>query len=314
MKGGSVIVNNGKAEDIVRDETILAPGTIVRLLPGRLITGEYQRNLRPVRVKKLARNFDPRLCGVLLVTERNGNIYLIDGQHRAAAAIAAGRNDVPIPCLVVDASTYEEEAELFIAANNRSTTVPVTTGEIFHARVEAGDPTAIEVLRIAEEVGLYLDLHMRRDSTLDGAVRAIATLVRIYRVGGPEHLRDVLETITRAFGNRRSAWTHYVLMGYHQLLYRYHGIIDRERLAAVARGLGIEGLNARAAMRRMSNSFGRNDSGIILGRVLVDACNEGLRSHQQLPDWDVMLTPPPSKLPEGQSYFTRPMSKPTVQR
>lgn len=55
------------------------------------IDAGYQRRLRE-KVNKMVANWDYNLCDVVLVSYRNNKFYVIDGQHRVAAAISTIAN------------------------------------------------------------------------------------------------------------------------------------------------------------------------------------------------------------------------------
>jgi hypothetical protein len=281
-------------------------GTLIALRPASIKTPNYQRFLKAGRVRRMAKDFDPRLYGVVLVTMREGKPSVIDGQHRIAAAIQAGHGDDPLPALVVPTHTYREEAELFVRANLRDTTVPVTPGEVFHARLEQGDERAEDIRRIVEGLGLAIDYTMQSQFDAPGNIRAIATVERLYKAGGPEHLADIFTCLKESFGDERGAYAHWMLQGFHQLLWRYHDILDRAHLAAALEQTSMQSLTARAMMRRIAEGgFKRVDSGNAIGRTVHDLYNEhpGAR---KLRDWDDAQGPKGLHLPEGALYLARP--------
>lgn len=296
-------LQNGDAESITALRIDTDWGTLIALRPASIRTPNYQRHLRANRVRKMAQKFDPRLYGVVLVTMRSGKPSVIDGQHRIAAAIQAGHGDDALPALVIPTSTYREEAELFVRANLRETTVPAATGEVFHARIEQGDERATMVAKVVEDAGLQLDMHMESDG--EGFVRAIATLERIFKQGGPEHLADVLTTLLATYGGQRGSTAHWMLMGFHQFLYRFHDFADRARLAEQLRPLTADGLTARAMMARIAEGgYRRHDSGVAIGRTMRNIYNES--QGKKLPEWDSVPMALSRTLPPGTLHLLRP--------
>lgn len=283
-------------------------GTLVALRPAVVVTPEYQRHLRPNRVRRMAREFDPRLYGVILVAMRDDRPQIIDGQHRVAAAIQAGHADTPMPAMIVQTASYTEEAALFVQANRRDTTVPAATGEVFHARLEQGDARAEAIRETVEGAGFVLDLHMDMDGDKAGIIRAIATLERIFKLGGPTHLADVLVTLSEVYGEDRRAMQHDVLMGMHQFLYRYHDIVDRDRLALVLRPIRVDGLQARTLLRRMADGMRRGDSGLAMGMTIREVYTESTTPGSRLPAWETRPAPPNTPLMGEATYFPRPQS------
>jgi hypothetical protein len=280
-------------------------GTLVALRPASIMTPNYQRNLKQHRVRKMSRAFDPRLYGVILVTVRGGKPSVIDGQHRIAAAIQAGHGDEHLPALVIPTATYREEAELFVRANHRETTVPASTGEIFHARMEQGDERALDVARVVTESGFQIDFTMAKDYKKPEFIRSVATLERIYRHGGPDHLADVLKTIGTIWGDNRQSLNHWMLAGFHQFIYRYHDLTDRARLQVAVRSLTPEQLTTRALMTRIAEGgFRRTDSGIAIGKTLKALYEE--TPGRKLPAWEEQPVMLRSKTPDDVLYNSRP--------
>lgn len=133
------------------------PGELVYLKKDLLkIDHEYQRNLNNNKRTNIARNFDWVAFNVLTVVMRNdGEYYVIDGQHRLAAAM--DRIDVQeVPCIlfIADDPDTKEEARNFLAINrNRA---PLKGIETFKAQVVAGEVAAIKIDRLLSESGLVV--------------------------------------------------------------------------------------------------------------------------------------------------------------
>lgn len=118
----------------------------------------YQRMAEEPSSKRLiqhiAGNWDWRLCAPLTVSDRappEQGLYVIDGQHRLAAALL--RQDVhELPCIISKFSGIEDEARLFVALNSARRQV----GEVekFHARVASKDHYALAAKRVIEDSGL----------------------------------------------------------------------------------------------------------------------------------------------------------------
>ena len=51
-----------------------------------LLIEDYQRELKVKRVRELTRTFNINMVGTLKVSLRSGGYYIMDGQHRKAAA------------------------------------------------------------------------------------------------------------------------------------------------------------------------------------------------------------------------------------
>lgn len=123
-----------------------------------LVDHAYQRMAEEPSSKRLIRhiaeNWDWRLCAPLTVSDRASplaGLYVIDGQHRLAAATL--RQDIhELPCIISKFNGIEDEARLFVALNSARRQV----GEVekFHARVASRDHYAIATKRVIEDSGM----------------------------------------------------------------------------------------------------------------------------------------------------------------
>lgn len=105
-------------------------------------------------IKHIAENWDWRLCAPLTISDRappEPGLYVIDGQHRLAAARLRG-DITELPCIISKFDGIEDEARLFVALNSARRQV----GEVekFHARVASKDHYALAAKRVIEDSGL----------------------------------------------------------------------------------------------------------------------------------------------------------------
>jgi hypothetical protein len=107
------------------------------------ISADYQRYIQTATIKK-AKQFNYTLCQVLFVAQRpDGDLVVVDGQHKALMAYLGGGEDAEIPCMIY---VHDEnmslpecvavEAELFSELNttrkNTSTLDKVRAGLSFN--------------------------------------------------------------------------------------------------------------------------------------------------------------------------------------
>jgi hypothetical protein len=59
----------------------------------------YRRDLDEGKIAEMVRRWSWTSCAVLLVTRRDGQLFVFDGQHRLAAARRLGDIDT-LPCLI----------------------------------------------------------------------------------------------------------------------------------------------------------------------------------------------------------------------
>ncbi len=189
------------------------------------VDGRYQRDLRPQRVKAIAKAFDAAQLGVLEVSVRDDDTYVVfDGQHRLAALRTLGAESAP--CLIHAGLSAEDEAALFarLQLDRRG----LSSLERFKAQVFAGVPHAVAVAAIADEVGLTIGKR---------GVRAVAALERIYRREGEARLAETLATARDLWNGDKRATDGYLLEGLAQFLTSYGdrlGAEQMDRLAAAS--------------------------------------------------------------------------------
>ena len=171
------------------------------LLPlDRLVVDDrYQRNITENGRRNILRilgGFDWRkFMPVVCMPIENGLYAIIDGQHRATAALMHPAIDM-VPCMVIKVSV-EEAASVFAAINGQVTAI--TAQQIFYARVVAGEATANalqEVLDIAEVK--VLKNKVPGQPYRPGETLAIGTLEKCLRDYGRDTLITALQAITQS--------------------------------------------------------------------------------------------------------------------
>lgn len=236
----------------------------------------YQRDTKKGRVERIAEQWNDDLAGVIVVSHRGGDdYYCVDGQHRLAAALLAGKKEIMAE--VYEGIDHAEEARRFDLLNkNRS---HVNALERFRARLIYGDPEAIEIKQIVEEMGGEIAEKTGRKNQSDKGIRAISSLERVYIQGGPSGLREVLTIIKDAWGELD--WltaNEYTIAGLRQFLSRQKAF-DRPHLID---RLSSEG---HSQIRRMANAHGQIFGGsgpLNFYRAVVEAYNKHLVARNRL--------------------------------
>lgn len=127
----------------LRDE----PGVLMDVEKSELsVDHTYQRNVNNLKANKIASEWSWVACGVLIVASRADGFFVIDGQHRLAAALK--RSDIKtVPCIVFDVENgVLGEAEGFIASNTLRK--PMSGVDKFRALLVMKDPAALLVNRL----------------------------------------------------------------------------------------------------------------------------------------------------------------------
>lgn len=164
------------------------------------IDAAYQRSIDAVNslklIRSMVRQWDWRLCQPLAVVRRDdGEMYVVDGQHRLAGAIARG--DVPhLPCVVTRPETVAAEAEMFVALNTRRR--QLSQSDIFNASLAAGDAAAIEIRDTATRLGFAFARHSNPTAWKPGEIHCGPMLQRALKVHGREVVTNAMTALGEA--------------------------------------------------------------------------------------------------------------------
>lgn len=127
----------------------------------------YQRELIQQKVTEISAAWSWVAMGALVVGERGGEFWVIDGQHRACAA--KRRSDIThLPCVVFQTNDVQEEARGFLTIQTMRK--PVSSVAKQKAMVAAGDEVALFVQATCDALGLEI----RPYATSAGQIKCIA--------------------------------------------------------------------------------------------------------------------------------------------
>ena len=154
---------------------------------------DYQRGLLRNKVNNYVANYDPMIFGTVLVSYRDLNYWIIDGQHRVEAARQLGIKTVW--CQVIEGLTYEQEAMEFHKINTHR--VPLNANQKFHALVESKDHVALDIVSILNKYGMVYS--RKGQEFVPNCVTAIGSVQTIYAKYGAEQLDEVLSIIKRTW-------------------------------------------------------------------------------------------------------------------
>jgi len=192
---------------------------------------DYQRSIDNQASKKLiasiAANWDWRLCTPLAVSRRGDDRYVLDGQHRLAAARMRG--DLPhLPCSI---STYDgpaDEAAMFVAANRARRAI--NRLDDFHAALVAGDEDALEVRRVVEAAGLKVARKTGSQSWAPGEVAFTGSVQKVLGKHGEDLVVEALTAIALAFRGEVLANGASLFIGLTRILVSPPEGLNRQRL------------------------------------------------------------------------------------
>jgi hypothetical protein len=111
----------------------------------------YQRDASRSRIRSIASDWSYVACGAIIVADRMGQYFVIDGQHRVLAANS--RADIELlPCIVFKSVGVQKEAGGWIKVNTRRRQ-PCSIDQ-FKAMIVSGDEDAIYLDETCKRVNI----------------------------------------------------------------------------------------------------------------------------------------------------------------
>lgn len=232
-----------------------------------------QREVKQARVDHLVAHFDHEQLGTPVVNERGGKFYIIDGQHRAAAAREIYGNDHQIQCWTYAGLSEAEEAEKFLQIND---VLAVSAMDKYEIGVEAGREIETDIDRIVRACGLVVT-----KQKVEGGIGAVGTLRRVYVRGGAHVLGRTLRIIDAAYGT--AGLDAAVIDGIGLLCGRYNGELKDELAVLKLKNMrgGVTGLMGKAAVIKDRTRKPYNDC---IAAAAVEVINSG-KGGSKLPSW-----------------------------
>ena len=137
----------------------------------------YQREKLSERIiLGIASSFKWSAFRTLLVARRsNGELYVVDGQHRLDAAKRRGIKSVP--CSIFDSTGPEEEAQAFYTCSMRVTRIPAANQ--YRALLAAKDPEILAISKMLSGIGLGVS---KNGSDNPNLINFPAEVIRTFRV------------------------------------------------------------------------------------------------------------------------------------
>jgi len=227
----------------------------------------YQREVDSRRVNKYVANWNDLAGGVLYVSKRGKQYYILDGQHRWEAA--KQRKLAQLPCLVLVDLSPKVEADLFVYYNKHRRIASVV--DVFRAEVAKGDPAAKSILKT-------LDLHGLKLGAGPGKFSSVATARKIHDRFGWEVLAAVLGTTMRAWPSDVDGATDSHIMTALTALYSHYGASGFD-FATMERGLHSttrDDIMGAVNARRIGNKSARGNVSNGVALVLMELYNSSL--------------------------------------
>lgn len=203
------------------------------------IDDAYQRSLEASNsqslIRRIAMHWDWGLCQPLFVARRaDGGMFVVDGQHRLAAARLRG--DIwQLPCVVTSFESAADEAASFVALNQQRR--PLTKGQLFKAALAAGDAEALAIQAELDFAGLWIGSSPDLSIQKAGAIVCIGAVQNCIRVHGRDVLGASLQILAKAWPGEQLRYAGTIYPGIVAIAADERAA-DRDTIEAVARMLG----------------------------------------------------------------------------
>jgi hypothetical protein len=202
---------------------------LVEVKLARLRIPRYQRPEPDDRVVRLVADWDILACGALLASDREGALWLIDGQTRKSAAMRHGLTSLPaVVCHGID---EQREAALFLRLNRDRLRVSAISRH--RAEAIAGEVRAIEIDQTLAANGLQIGYSTGLQFVTDQSYTPIHCVVAcegVYDDGGSELLDRTVVIIELAFPSDSARWRGALVRGVGYFLARDTWGADDEKV------------------------------------------------------------------------------------
>ena len=236
----------------------------------------YQRPVETEDVDKLIAKWNPCLLTPIVVSFRDGNFNVVDGQHRIAAMRRmAGGGDVIVPCIIYTGLTYEQEAELYYMLDR--TRGKLRLGHATKALVESGaDAEIIDVKQRIEDAGFVWALDRPTGEPFE--IATTRAVINAYRLLGGAAFSRMLGLIAGAWHGTPSSLKGSIFSGMALFVKTYETeLVDQtfiKRLSAV---------DPDEIIRRGKVDFSTNKAALRFARVILSKYNGHQRGGRKLP-------------------------------
>ncbi len=160
----------------------------------------YQRQLdgrSHQLVNRIAAGWDWNLFQPLVVARRpDGRLYVVDGQHRLAAA--RQRGDVQqLPCVIFASTEPAQEADVFVKLNQERR--PLSPYALYNAALATGEPAVLALDEIMRSTGWRFAGGADSRALKPGQFNIVGRVRRWHARYGDRATRVLLDAMARAF-------------------------------------------------------------------------------------------------------------------
>lgn len=242
-------------------------------VPPALVT---QREFRKAHGDRIAADLDLNKIGIPVINHREGNFWVLDGQHRVYALKQNGFDTYDLMCEVYEELTDAEMADMFLG---RGAAKAISQYDKFHVACTAGYKRETAIRRTVESNGLRIDR-----ATGENTIGAIAACGKVYDRAGDVVLGQTLRVLKNAFGGAQAAFDGVLIEGVGLVFNRYNGQTNEKDLASRLATTSVRNVLQRAETQRERTG---NQKSQCVAATVVDIYNKGVgpRSQNRLPAW-----------------------------
>lgn len=196
---------------------------------------DYQRKLgraSPKLIRKIVEEFSWNKYKPPIVTEVDGRLHCVDGQHTAIGALTRGIPQIPV--FVTKMGEFHKRADAFVGHNLDR--IKLTPFDVFKGQLKANNPLALDTQRVCDRAGIKLVqqlnlLLVAPEVGETSCVRKIQALVGKHK---PMRARMMLQSLV--MGNRAPITA--TEIDAIELLWVADKTLDPERVAIMIKQLG----------------------------------------------------------------------------
>lgn len=233
-----------------------------------LKTAKYQKGrLHVSRAKTIAKNFDPFKAGAILVSYRDGDYWILDGQHRTIGAKIAGHDR--IMCNIKEGLTLEEEARFFYTQDDLNRAV--STIDKFEARLIGKEEVALKIKRILDDKGITIS----RGSG-DFHISAVGALEYIYASLNANGLSRCLDLILETWDGENKSLQSNIMKGVSELIKRFGYEMEDDIFVKQLSSVNVDKINRQAKSATYHDDTNKG----AYAKVMFEYHNKRLRSNK----------------------------------
>lgn len=204
----------------------------MRKLPARmLLSAPYQREPKNNRIKEIIRKFDKNKVKPIVVSNRNGKYYVIDGQHTLTVLRMLFGENYRVTTRVLTGLTYDDEAAYY---NEQYDNCAKLTPEEHMTSRKEYDSKAKDMIDVCKDAGYTLATSKNRGKN-DGKIRiaCVSTFEKVYDKIGSEKTNVMLKLMNSTWKDDKEAVSGTFLAGMGEFFKLYGDKIDRNRFVKV---------------------------------------------------------------------------------